>query len=97
MDKEYHHRQLVRLGDMMGDGLHLEPDGKWIVREYKTHMKSLGLLPKRKNNTPMINELMASRVSDVVCGNCSGELKQNRSGSKRATCLECKSQWKLLK
>ena len=22
------HQQLIRLGDMIGDGLHLEPDGK---------------------------------------------------------------------
>ncbi len=27
-DKADLHRQLVRLGDMMGDGLHHEPDGK---------------------------------------------------------------------
>lgn len=27
--------QLVKLGDMMGDGLHHEPGGKWISRDYK--------------------------------------------------------------
>jgi len=97
MDEAYHYSQLVKLGDMMGDGLHLEPDGKWISREYKAHLKSLGLLPKRKNNTSIINDAMVSRVSEITCGNCSGKLKQNRSGSKRATCINCKSQWKLLK
>ena len=81
----------------MGDGLHLEPDGKWINREYKLHLKALGLLPKRKSNTPAINNAMMQRVKDVPCGKCSGILKQNRSGSKRATCEDCDSQWKLLK
>ena len=27
--------QLIKLGDMMGDGLHHESDGKWISTEYK--------------------------------------------------------------
>ena len=27
--------RFIRLGDMMGDGLHHEPDGKWIERDYK--------------------------------------------------------------
>jgi len=31
--------QLVKLGDMMGDGLHNEPDGKWIEREYRSGTK----------------------------------------------------------
>ena len=30
MDKDLLEDRLVRLGDMMGDGLHLEPGGKWI-------------------------------------------------------------------
>lgn len=34
MDEELLEDRLVRLGDMMGDGLHLEPSGKWIEREY---------------------------------------------------------------
>lgn len=37
--KAHLHRQLVKLGDMMGDGLHLEPDGKWISKEYKQGAK----------------------------------------------------------
>lgn len=35
MDNDHLYEQLVKLGDLMGDGLHLEPDGKWIEDEYK--------------------------------------------------------------
>ena len=31
-DNEHLWRQFCRLGEMMGDGLHYEPDGKWIER-----------------------------------------------------------------
>ena len=37
----YLYRQLVKLGDMMGDGLHHEPDGKWIEKEYNKICKVL--------------------------------------------------------
>lgn len=33
--KKYLYDRLIRLGDLMGDGCHLEPDGKWIEREYR--------------------------------------------------------------
>lgn len=89
--------QLIKLGDMMGDGLHLEPDGKWISREYKQVAKALGLLPKRTVNVDRINQAMIRRVIDVQCGKCGGHLKQTRSGSKRAICIDCDARWKLLK
>lgn len=28
--KDRLHKDLIKLGDMIGEGLHLEPDGKWI-------------------------------------------------------------------
>lgn len=34
-DKAYLYERLIKLGDLMGDGCHLEPDGKWIENEYK--------------------------------------------------------------
>lgn len=34
-DNKKLHEQLIKLGDMMGDGLHHEDGGKWIEREYK--------------------------------------------------------------
>ena len=97
--KAHLHSQLVKLGDMMGDGLHHEPDGKWIEREYRQVLKALGLLPKvkRRSNVDAINEAMTRRVADVRCGSCEGQLKQTRSGSKRAKCEGCGSRWKLLK
>nr|WP_067285801.1 hypothetical protein [Marinobacterium profundum] len=91
------HQRLVKLGDMMGDGLHLEPDGKWIAREYKATLRELGIAIPRKNNTPQINERMTVRVKQVVCTQCGGALVQTRSGSKRARCASCPAKFKLLK
>ncbi|TDE19268.1 hypothetical protein E1100_25755 [Vibrio owensii] len=95
--KDYLHRNLIKLGDMMGDGLHHEADGKWIEVEYRRTLKALGMLPKRRNNTAIINERMIQRVKDVNCGHCQGQLKQTRSGSKRAACQSCGRRWQLLK
>lgn len=36
-DRDILHQRLICLGDMMGDGLHLERDGRWIAREYKRY------------------------------------------------------------
>lgn len=91
------HSQLVKLGDMMGDGLHLEPGGKWINTEYRKILKSLGMLPPRKNNSAVINEAMIKRVAQVPCPNCNGALKQTRSGAKRAKCQQCDNLYQLLK
>ena len=91
------HNQLIKLGDMMGDGLHHEPDGKWISQEYKKVAKALGYGPQKRNNTEAINERMKQRCIDVKCGKCEGNLEQTRSGSKRATCKSCGAKWQLLK
>lgn len=95
--KQYLHNQLIKLGDMMGDGLHHEPDGKWISKEYRRVAKALGYIPKVKRNTKVIDEKMKERVSDVPCSKCGGELKQTRSGSMRASCLGCGARFQLLK
>ncbi len=91
------HKQLVKLGDMMGDGLHHEADGKWIAKEYKKTLKALGLVKPVKRNITGINERMAQRVKEVVCQKCSFTREQTRSGSKRATCLACGAKYQLLK
>ncbi len=91
------HNQLIKLGEMMGDGLHLEPGGKWIEKEYKLAAKALGLLPKKKNNNAAINERMIQRVKECQCGKCHGQLSQTRKGSKRAQCAQCGTKWQLLK
>lgn len=99
-DREFLSRQLIRLGDMMGDGLHLEPDGNWISKEYRRVAKALGYekpTKKRASNTDAINEKMAKRVKEVSCRKCGGALKQSRSGSMRAKCTGCESKYQLLK
>ena len=98
-DRKYLSALLVKLGDMMGDGMHLEPDGKWINAEYRRVAKALGYsMPSRPraNNSPAINEHMAVRVKEVVCKACGGELKQTRSGSTRAACTQCGNRYGLL-
>lgn len=90
MDKDLLEDRLVRLGDMMSDGLHLEPGGKWVEKEYKQTLKALGLLAptERKNNSEKINEFMANRLKEVKC-TCRSELVQSRSGSFIGKCVKC--------
>jgi hypothetical protein len=91
--------QLIKLGDMMGDGLHHEPDGKWISREYKKICIALGLIkkPNRKNNSKAIDKAMAKSLGSQRCPKCDGNLKQTRAGSLRANCLECGVKFQVLK
>lgn len=96
--------QLVKLGDMMGDGLHHEPGGKWISRDYKKVAKALGILEETPLQKEMkaqrrsrIDEQMGQRVKDVKCRKCTGDLTQTRKGSKRAQCGGCGTKWQLLK
>ncbi|MGQ7951444.1 hypothetical protein [Providencia huashanensis] len=101
IDKDYLHRQLVKLGDMIGDGLHHEPDGKWITKEYRRICKALGYIkptPRKPavNNSSEINEKMAERLSNVNC-KCGSKLKQSRSGSMKAICTSCNAKYTLLK
>lgn len=79
---------------MIGDGLHREPDGKWISKEYQQTAKALGLLPKRTVNVAGINQAVTEALTRHKC-KCGGELKQTRSGSKRVKCVVCESRYKL--
>ena len=88
-DKEFLYRQLIKLGDMMGDGLHHEPDGKWISIEYRKILKALGIAPKRKSNVSLINKNMANALLTTKCNKCHGKLKQTKSGAMRAICIKC--------
>ena len=74
---------------MMGDGLHYESDGKWIPREYKKILKALGFAILRKNNINTINNAMFKKLKTAQCLKCKGQLKQTKSGSYRAICLDC--------
>lgn len=96
--KAHLHRQLIHLGDMMGDGLHHETDGKWISREYRQVMKTLypdAYKGQRKARVSAINENMAKIISEHTCRKCSGALKQTRSGSLTCACGVCGSRYKL--
>lgn len=93
------YRQLVKLGDMLGDGMGDEPDGAWIKKEYRQVMKALGhKLPRkpRANHSVQINERMAQRVAEQPCLACGGTLKQIRSGSRKARCTSCAAGFTLL-
>jgi len=97
LGREFLHSQLVKLGDMMGDGLHHEPDGEWISEEYRKICVALGYTKPKKRDIFAVNEKMAERVKAVSCKKCGGELSQTRSGSMRAKCKNCGSKFQLLR
>ena len=97
--KNHLYKQLVRLGDMMGDGYHLEPDGRWIEKEYRNILKLLGISTEKpwsskKRDTKSINEFMEKRLQEVRC-ECGRKLYQSRKGSFIATCSICDKRYKL--
>lgn len=91
-DNDFLHRQLIKLGDMMGDCLHHESGGEWIEREYGRILKALGIGPpkkKRRNDSQGINEFMKDAVNKRRCPECDDQFIQTRSGSLRAECQGC--------
>lgn len=96
---DFHWRQFCRLGEMMGDGLHHESDGKWIVREYNQLARIL--IPefkekekeRRKLKSERINEHMQKLLLEKKC-ECGGMLIQSRSGSKVCYCSKCNQRYK---
>ncbi len=90
--------RFIRLGDMMGDGLHHEPDGKWIERDYKRISRIL--IPeikeadkqKRKNRAININKQIDALLQNKKCS-CGGNLIQKRSGTKVVYCELCNSRY----
>lgn len=95
---EFEWNQFCRLGEMMGDGLHHESDGKWIPREYKRLSKIL--IPEIKEREKEQRKLKAIRINEQMdkileknkCS-CGGNLKQKRSGSKVCYCLDCNNRY----
>lgn len=91
--------QLIRLGDMMGDGLHHEPDGAWISREYKQVMKALypGIFKRQRLiKNAAIDKNMAELAAAKKC-TCGGTLKQKRSGARRLKCVACPKEYKAVR
>ena len=92
--------RFVRLGDLMGDGLHHEPDGKWITKEYKALSRKLvpGIreaeTAKRSQRNVMINLNVIKFLKTWKCG-CGWWGKQTRSGAKMIQCQGCKTRYKL--
>lgn len=86
--------RFARLGEMIGDGLHYEPDGKWITREYRSLMHYL--IPETKKadkeqraaRRKQVNDRLKELLKDFKCHNCNqvGTVTQNRSGARRCKC-----------
>lgn len=95
--KDFLQRQLIKLGDMMGDGLHYEEP--WIEKEYSKILKQLHpevYREKRKKRNQTINTKMEELLVKFSC-DCGGILKQTRSGSYTAKCEECGKRYKAYK
>lgn len=97
-DNEHLWRQFCKLGEMMGDGLHYEPDGKWIAKEYRQLAKIL--IPEMKEENSIRRKLKAANIDTQMAKllegkkcNCGGEIKQGRSGAKVAYCQNCKQRY----
>jgi hypothetical protein len=97
---EHMWRQFIRLGDMIGDGLHHEEP--WISKEYKqlakilcppTEEEKAFMKGRRQQNKAIIDEQMTNLLKDRKC-TCGGDIKQARSGSKVAYCQKCKQRFK---
>lgn len=97
-NKAYLYERLIKLGDLMGDGCHLEPDGKWIENEYRQTMRLLGIkspVKKKRQYAPsQIDKFMKQRCVDIAC-ECGGELRQTRKGAFTAKCTNCGRKYKL--
>lgn len=91
---DYLHRQLVKLGDMMGDGLHYEEP--WIAKEYARVAKQL--MPEhyeniRKAKSDSRDDKMKELLKGFKCRKCEGAVVQTRKGSKTAKCLMCNARY----
>lgn len=98
LNKELLLNQLVKLGDMMGDGLHHEPDGKWISQEYKKVSKLLFpemFKDQRKKQAEIIDKQISILIEEEKCP-CGGKLMQKRKGTKIVYCQECDKRYKMI-
>lgn len=101
-DNQFEWDHFCKLGEMIGDGLHNEPDGKWISKEYARLSKIL--IPELKEEAKArrvlknahIDAQMTKLIGLKKCV-CGGILKQSRSGSKIAYCTQCDQRYKARK
>lgn len=98
--RKHLHNQLIKLGDMMGDGLHYEPGGRWISAEYRKIAKLLfpeiKAAEKRKSKLKKesINKKMQELMDRTKC-KCGGTLKQKRTGTKVCYCIKCDTRYEM--
>lgn len=94
---DFNQRQFERLGDMIGEGQHLEPGGAWIAKEYRKLMKALGYTaPRKPRDVEGINKRVAAYLEKSPYSPCcSSGLKQTRSGSLRVVCEWCDKKYQL--
>lgn len=95
-ERERLFRQFENLGEMMGNGLHYEPDGAWISAEYRRIAKLLfpeEFAREDKMKKEILNAAIQRKIKEDRCS-CGGELKQVRSGSSVVMCLNCKQKYK---
>jgi hypothetical protein len=100
-EESFEMRQFCRLGEMIGDGLHNEPDGRWISKEYARLSKLL--FPKTKEEKEFTakvrkskNEALDIKMKELLASKeckCGGSIKQSRSGSLVAYCEKCKARY----
>ena len=94
-NKDFLYKRLELLGDMIGDGDH--ENQKQLEKEYLEVMIELGIAPsKKKLRNKMIDQKMRQREKEQPCLSCGGELKQIRSGSMKADCVDCNVRYVLL-
>lgn len=95
-------RSFIGLGEMIGDGLHNEPDGGWISKEYRRLQKILLPVTKeeydaKKEWLRIKNEKIDSQMTRLLeskkC-DCGGDIKQKRSGTKVAYCKDCNKRYR---
>jgi hypothetical protein len=86
MNRDYLHRQLIKLGDMMGDGLHHEEP--WIAKEYTKIAKILypEMYP-RKQRKPTQSAIRTLRQCD--CGNKGWTFERHPPDGVRFSCKQC--------
>lgn len=94
-DRDYLQRQLIKLGYMMGDGLHHEPGSAWISIEYEKIAKHLYPDMFPKNDNTIRDRSVSKWCESHTCPKCKGALRQTRSGSFRVICNECGSKFQL--
>lgn len=92
--------QFIKLGEMIGDGAHEEPGGKWMSREYKKLSKIL--VPEikeaetnfRQIKNKAIDEKIKLLLEKMKSTCCNSDFKQARSGSLIVYCFLCNKRYK---